>query len=342
MRRVLSLAAAALALGAAGSIAAASEPTARAVTIAAPGATLAGELLMPEDPKGVLVFVTGAGPHGRDQVISGAPMFAELAAGLAAGGWASLRIDERGVGESEGDITPHALSRVQDVVACIDFAAAQGLGPVGVLGHSEGALIAPLAEAQRPDLVSLLILLGAPAAPGAEVWIDQQMANTRAHFGEAATPARLAAAEAALGEVVAASIAGDADAVQAATDRLFRAWEAPEEIWADGTVEAFAARMASPEMQVFLSLDPRPGYRASADPRLAVYGRLDDQTAPDLNIPLLAAASAPGQTAIVVLDDQDHFFLRGEGLAPGEHAFGQMALAPELPATILAWLDDHD
>ncbi|XBQ16738.1 MAG: alpha/beta fold hydrolase [Oceanicaulis sp.] len=335
--------AAALGLAAAAFVAtsglAAAEPVAHEVVVPAPGAELAGTLLVPDNPKGVLVFVTGAGPHPRDQVISGAPMFAELAEALAEGGWASLRVDERGVEGSTGEITPHALARVQDVVATIDFAASQGLGPVGVLGHSEGALIAPLAEAERGRAVEFLVLLGAPAAPGSEVWIDQQMANTRAHFGEAATPEKLQAAEDALTALVAASIEGDDAGVEEATDALFRAWGAPQDIWEDGTVAGFAERMASPEMEVYLGLDPAAGYAASTDPRLAVYGDLDTQTAPDLNAPLLMDASAPGQTTLVVLEDQDHFFLRGEGLAPGEHAFGEMALAPELPAAILDWLE---
>ncbi|MFP4519842.1 MAG: alpha/beta hydrolase [Oceanicaulis sp.] len=328
------IAAAALAL----SLLAADAPRETEVRVPAPGAALAGTLLVPDDAKGLLVFITGAGPHPRDQVISGAPMFAELAEALAEAGWASLRVDERGVAGSTGEITPHALARVQDVVATIDFAAAQGLGPVGLLGHSEGALIAPLAEAGRPEAVDFLVLLGAPAAAGADVWIDQQMANTRAHFGEAATPERLGAARSALEAIVAASIAGDEAGVHAAADALFRAWEAPQEIWEDGTAAGFADRMASAEMEVFLSLDPLPGYRGSADPRLAVYGDLDTQTAPELNAPRLMEASAPGQTTLVILQDQDHFFLRGEGLAPGEHAFGEMRLAPELPQAIADWL----
>ncbi|MEQ8435779.1 MAG: alpha/beta fold hydrolase [Oceanicaulis sp.] len=321
---------------------AAEAPRETEVTLPAPGAELAGTLVTPRAPKGVLVFITGNGPHPRDQIISGAPMFAELAHALADAGWASLRVDERGVAGSTGEITPHALARVQDVVAAIDYAAAQGLGPVGLLGHSEGALIAPLAEAERAQTVDFLVLLGAPAARGGEVWVDQQMANTRAHFGEAATPEKLAAAEAALRWIVAASAAGDEAGVNQATDALFTAWEAPQEVWEDGTVAGFAARMASPEMQVYLGLDPAPGYRASADPRLAVYGDLDDQTHPDLNAPLLMEASQPGQTTLVILEDQDHFFLRGEGLEPGEHAFGEMHLAPQLSAAIADWLEGQD
>lgn len=316
-------------------------PAEEEVRIPAAGATLAGTLTLPEEPEGLLVFITGAGPHPRDQVISGAPMFADLASALAQHGWASLRVDERGVAASTGDITPHALARVQDVVATIDFAASQGLGPIGLLGHSEGALIAPLAEAERRDAVDFLVLLGAPAAIGGEVWVDQQMANTRAHFGPDAPEAKLAAAETALQAIVAASVAGDADGVAAATSALFTAWEAPPELWDDGTVDGFAARMASAEMEVFLGLDPLPGYRASTDPRLAVYGDLDTQTDPDLNAPLLMEASRPGQTTLVILPDQDHFFLRGDGLEPGEHAFGEMHLAPELPDAVARWLEER-
>ena len=66
-----------------------------AVFVEANGAILAGTLPHPEnDLHGVIVMVTGSGPHSRDQIIAGNPMFAEIAEMLAEAGWASLRVDE--------------------------------------------------------------------------------------------------------------------------------------------------------------------------------------------------------------------------------------------------------
>lgn len=303
-----------------------------------PGVALAGSLLLPEqDPHGIVVMITGAGAHPRDQVIAGVPMFAEIAGQLAEAGWASLRIDERGVDGSTGEITEHFLARLPDVLASIDFASAQGLGPVGLLGHSEGAMLAPLAEIERSDTVNFLILLGTPAADGRSVWVDQQMAMTRQTFPDAGAD-KLAAVEAALHGVVDASIAGDNAGVDAATRALFGAWEAPAELYEDGTVEGFITRMASPEMEVFLAYDPVPALETSRDPRLVIFGGADYQTSPEVNIPLIEAASAHAPTEIVVIEAENHFFLKAEGHGPDEFIPGEMHVSPRLGEVMAGWL----
>lgn len=306
-----------------------------------PGVSLAGSLIRPEgDPRGVIVMITGAGAHPRDQVIGGTPMFAGIANQLADAGWASLRIDERGVGGSTGEITPHFKARLPDVLASIDFAAAQRLGPVGVLGHSEGAMLAPLADIERPETVEFLILLGAPGADGRTVWVDQQMAMTREGEPEASAE-KLAAVEAALHGVVDASIAGDDAGVETATRALFTAWDVPEELYEDGTFESFAARMASPEMEVFLAHDPAAPLARSRDPRLVVYGAADYHTSPTVNIPLVETASAGAPTHIVVLDDENHFFLKAPGHGPDDFVAGEMVLSSALGEAMADWLEQQ-
>lgn len=303
-----------------------------------PGVSLAGTLMHPEGgPYGVIVMITGAGPHGRDQQIAGVPMFAEIAAQLAGAGWASLRIDERGVGGSTGQITPHFQARMPDVLASIDFAAGQGLGPVGLLGHSEGAMLAPLAEIERPDVVEFLILLGAPGADGRAIWVDQQLAMTRESDPDADSE-KLAAVEAALHRVVDAAIAGDDAAVEAATRSLFSAWQVPDEIYHDGTFESFAARMASPEMEVFLAHDPASALALSADPRLVIFGGADYQTSPSVNLPLIEAASAEADAEFIVLEGENHFFLKAPGHGPGAFVEGEMVLSEPLGAAMADWL----
>jgi uncharacterized protein len=328
------------ALAAALCSAAHAEPLRSDVIVDAGDVRLAGTLTLPEGaPRAIAVMITGTGAHGRDGVISGAPMFAELADALAEGGVATLRVDEAGVGESTGEHTQSFRERIPHVAATLDYARAlDGFAtvPVGFYGHSEGTSLAVLIAAERPEDVGFLILAGAPGAPGRTVWVDQQHALLTGQFPHL-DPEDVRAA---LTSVADASIAGEREPVDAAVRALFEMLEAPDHVYEDGSFDQYAGRMAGVEMRDFLAYDPGPAFAQVGVPTLAVWGDVDRQTSPALNAPILEAARGadPAYTA-VILADQDHFFLRGEGLAPGEHEFGEMALAPELPQVILSWMD---
>ncbi|MFC4725986.1 alpha/beta hydrolase [Glycocaulis abyssi] len=310
------------------------------IQVEAGNTRLAGTLTVPaEPPRALLVMITGSGPHGRDGVISGAPMFAELADALAAGGVATIRVDEAGVGESTGERTQSFRERIPHVTATLDHARSlEGFAgiPVGFYGHSEGASLAVLVAAERAQHVDLLVLAGAPGARGHNVWVDQQHTLLTGQFPHL-DPDGIRGA---LTAVADASIAGQPEPVYAAVRALFELLEAPDHVYEDGSFEQYASRMASIEMADFLDYDPAPAFGGLQVPTLAVWGAIDRQTSPALNAPILERVRGddPAYTA-VVLPDQDHFFLRGAGLEPGEHRFGEMSLAPELPDAIISWLD---
>jgi len=110
--------------------------------------TLGGTLSMPEGVSGktdvpVVVMVTGSGSQDRDETIMDHKPFAVIADYLARNGIASLRCDDRGVGESGGDpATSTTEDYASDAEACISYLRDRGFSKVGVLGHSEGGTIA--------------------------------------------------------------------------------------------------------------------------------------------------------------------------------------------------------
>lgn len=312
------------------------------VTVAAGDAVLAGTLALPDDrPRAVVVLVQGAGPHGRDQVISGAPMFKLLADGLAAQGIASVRVDNAGVGESTGERVQHFRQRIPQIRAVLDMLAARpdlaGV-PIGLVAHSEGTLVATEVWAERAAAVDFLVLLGAPGRQGRTVWIDQQ-ANPARFPGRDA--AGLAAIRAGFAAIADASIAGDRERIAQQADRLFATIGLSAQEIAEVRGD-FVDRMASPEMQVFLAHDPAPALARVTDPVLAVWGTHDDLTQPSLNVPIfLDHRSDAGALTLVVLPREDHFFLRGEGLAPGEHKRGRMELSGALVDLVGDWIRAH-
>jgi len=258
------------------------------VSIPSGDAVLAGTLTLPQSPaRAAVVLIQGAGPHGRNQIISGTPMFKELADGLAEQGIASLRIDNAGVGASTGPRVQHFKQREPHILAAFD------------------------------------------------VWVEQQSNPARFPDHSPEDHQRLRAAFDVIAE---ASIAADRAAVAAGVDRLFDLARAtPEEIAENKT--DFVDRMASPEMQVWLSHDPAPVFGQITDPTLLVWGDADSLTSPLQNLPVFLAKKNPAaEMTFIVLPHEDHFFLRGEGLAPGQHQAGAMSLSPAIMKTVSDWI----
>lgn len=309
---------------------------------AGPDTVLAGTLQLPDGaPRAAVVMISGNGGHARDQMISGLPMFAELAADLAEHGIATLRFDSAGVGESTGPRTQHFVERAPHVSAALDALAGRpelaGV-PIGLLGHSEGTLVANLVYAERPGDVDFVVLLAAPGVRGDVAWVAQQVGFAPERFPDV-PPEGLAEVRAALEAVAAASISGDAEAVAAASLRFARAVGAPQEDSDNGELQPFIDRMASVEMQRFLSHDPAPAFAAVDAPVLAVWGGADIHTAPGLNLPGLAAARHPdAELTAVVIPAHDHFFMEGDGLAPGQHVRGRMRLSDRLAEVVGPWI----
>jgi pimeloyl-ACP methyl ester carboxylesterase len=129
---------------------------------------LAGTLVMPagKGPFPAVLLLNGPGQQDRDATVLGHKPFAVIADYLARRGIASLRVDDRGVGRSQG-----ALSELTTAVSAADAAAAlsmlrgqAGIDParVGAIGHSEGAVIAAMLAAEPSNRVAFVVLLAAP------------------------------------------------------------------------------------------------------------------------------------------------------------------------------------
>ncbi len=149
--------------------------------------TLGGTLTMPDGdkPKAGLVLATGSGQQNRDEEIMGHKPFKAIAEYLSARGYAVLRIDDRGVGESGGN---PATSTTDDYV--VDISAAMDKldscltvkVPIGVLGHSEGGTVAIKIANDNPEC-DFIVTLGAPAWSGDSIVMSQARAIATAMLG---------------------------------------------------------------------------------------------------------------------------------------------------------------
>lgn len=303
-----------------------------------PSIILAGTLTVPNEVYNgnVVLMVTGSGDHTRDQIISGTPMFKILAEELSNAGIASLRLDDRGTGESTGPTTTESTTadRVKDMTAALEWlrrGEIVNFTNVGVMGHSEGALIAIVMASLdvQPDFA---ILMAAPTRAGSEVWVSQQMEGLRkGGFDDDA----VLTGEELLREAVKLSVGGAA--TEDMTDNAKKLFQLigvnPESEQGRASTHAFVTRMSNPWMRYYLYYDPSGDLKKLTAPVLAIYGSHDIHTIPKQNVPgLMEGLIESGNTnySIRILPEQDHFFLRKPGEPVGVHVFKEMILSTEL------------
>lgn len=139
--------------------------------------TLAGTLTTPQkEDYPVAILISGSGPQDRNSEILGHKPFWVIADYLTRNGIGVLRIDDRGVGKSGGH---HALSTSYDFAADVESAvrflkSKKGVNPkkIGLIGHSEGGIIAPVV-ASKDKSIHFLVLLAAPGIPCDELMLQQ-------------------------------------------------------------------------------------------------------------------------------------------------------------------------
>lgn len=146
---------------------------------------LAGTLSIPrgKGPHPGVVLISGSGPQNRDEEIAGHKPFLVLADFLARNGIASLRFDDRGVNQSEGNFaSATSLDFKTDAAAALAFLQKQKrIDPerCGLIGHSEGGMIAQMMAADN-DKLAFIVLLAAPGVPIPELMLKQAKRIARA------------------------------------------------------------------------------------------------------------------------------------------------------------------
>jgi pimeloyl-ACP methyl ester carboxylesterase len=115
-----------------------------------------------------VILITGSGQQDRDETLLGHKPFAVIADNLTKKGFAVLRVDDRGIGKTTGEFNKAtSLDFAKDVEAGLDFLATLpevNKDKIGLIGHSEGGLIAPIVANERKD-VKFIVLLAGPGIP---------------------------------------------------------------------------------------------------------------------------------------------------------------------------------
>lgn len=296
----------------------------------------------------IAVLVPGSGANDRDETVCGHKPFAVIAEFGAARGYAILRYDDRGVGESGGNAAAADFgSSVADICAA---AAALSNHPAVdadrliLIGHSEGGLKAAAAAAVMP--VAAIVMLAGPAEP-IEALLHRQARAISLETG--ATTAQIeheqamnAAAFAIARQTIDQNMVHEQ--IESVIRRHLASWpDAPQ--WSDEELataaQAMAAVVAAPAYRTLLMQEPQQLLSNLRNPILALYGSKDTQVDADANVCEFLGATARNERAAArVFAGMNHLFQRAttgsiaeyEHLPPGPEA--------EVLHYMFDWLDN--
>lgn len=308
---------------------------------AAADVRLAGTLTVPEGagPFPAAVLVSGSGGQDRDSTLFGHKPFLVLADHLTRSGIAVLRVDDRGVGNSTGsreDATTADFAT--DVAAGVAWLRARPeIDParVGLIGMSEGGVIAPMIAAADPK-IAFSVLLAGPAGRGDALWLEQYRTLG---MSMGSSPAEIDRHEPLMRRVVEA--VRDAPDTETAKQRARRvlATASPAEALPASAAEPLLAKLTTPWMRFFLRYDTLATLRKVRSPILALNGSKDVQVDARRNLAAIREATARNPDVTVKeVPGVNHAFQTANTGAMGEYADIEETIAPGVLEQITSWV----
>jgi pimeloyl-ACP methyl ester carboxylesterase len=303
---------------------------------ARPGVHLAGTLTVPmgKGPFPTALLITGSGAQDRDETIFEHKPFLVLADALTRRGIAVLRVDDRGMGGTTGatlnDTTQDFATDVEAGVAWLKTRPEVDRARIGLIGHSEGGVIAPMV-AQHDPSIAFVVLWAGPGVSGAEIISEQvRMINLAAGIAAPVAEANGKAQAKLLAAIIAAP---DATSARAAASKTMA------EIGAPPPNATTLAQLTSPWYRAFIAYDPAPTLRALQIPVLALLGGRDTQVSAVQNGPALRAAlSGDPKAKVVELPDLNHLFQTAASGGVEEYGKIEETVAPLALKTIGDWI----
>lgn len=322
----------------------------------AEGVRLAGTLTLPrsQGPHPAVILISGSGPQDRDESLMGHRPFLVLADHLTRQGIAVLRYDDRGTASSTGDFSAATTEDfASDVAAGVDYLRTRAeIDParIGLVGHSEGGLVAPMVAVAHPEAVSFIVLMAGPGLTGEEIMYlqsgliarasgapEEAIAQSRAQqeqlFAVLKEESDLEVAEERLRALVQASIDGMTEEERAA----LTASGVDESTVIDRQIRPYL----SPWFRYFLRYDPVPALEEVQVPVLAINGEKDLQVPSEENLAAIEAALQRGgneDVTTIELAGLNHLFQTAQTGAPAEYGQIEETMAPLALHTISDWI----
>lgn len=312
---------------------------------------LAGTLTTPKGkgPYPAVVLISGSGPQDRDQTFMGHKTFLVLSDHLTKSGIAVLRFDDRGYAESTGDFnSATSLDFASDVAVAVEFLVNHpriDASNIGLIGHSEGGLIAPIVASQSDD-VAFIALMAGPGISGNDIAIEQikTILSVNGLSEKAAKAGSNITRQ--LNEV----IISNQDSVNfesLLTKTYVKAWSLlskpiQTELKQVGGGSISLARiktLSSAWNQYFLIHQPEMFLSKLSIPVMAIHGNKDKQMIATVNLQAIEAALNPSPKHLVIeMDGLNHLFQTSNTGLMSEYSKISETIAPRVLKEISTWI----
>ncbi len=323
------------------------------------GIHYAGTITYPDSggPFPAILLITGSGQQDRDETIIGHKPFAVIADYLTRKGFAVLRVDDRQKGKSTGDLTKATtLDFSKDVETSLgELQKRKNIDQkkIGLIGHSEGGLIAAMVAAENPKL-QFIILLAGPGLKGADLLTLQTLALDRSM----GVPEELAIAETALKSQIISGLLSSKDT----STQFENAWTSflswrkntkpeivsalsmNEDAVAKNVIWTYLKGLNSPWLIYFLQTDPATYLVKLKCKVLALNGSRDIQVLPDQNLAAIDSALKKSGVKVYAtekLEGLNHLFQHCNTCTIKEYGELEETFSPEALKIMSDWLDKN-
>ncbi len=300
--------------------------------------TLAATFTIPQGkgPFPAVLLITGSGPQDRDESLLGHKPFLILSDYLTRHGIAVLRADDRGTAKSTGVFagatTADFSTDTEAGVAYLKTRSEVDPHKIGLIGHSEGGVIAPMIAARNKD-VSFIVMMAGTGVPGDQILPAQAEAIAVASGTNPDEAAKNAAKEKEMLTLV------ETEKDQSVLEKELKekmAGDVP-----DAQIGMQIQQITSPWFRYFLTYDPASALRKVTCPVLAINGSLDKQVLPDQNLPAIRKALDEAGNKHVEIDELpglNHLFQTAKTGAPTEYAEIEETMSPIALEKITSWI----
>ncbi|WP_310554532.1 alpha/beta fold hydrolase [Flavobacterium sp.] len=315
------------------------------------GITLAGTLTLPkkEGKFPVVVLISGSSPQNRDEEILGHKPFLVLSDHLTRNGIAVLRYDDRGTGESKGDFkTGTSLDFSTDAQAAVNYLKTRteiNQNQIGLIGHSEGGLIAPMLAAKSKE-IAFIVLLAGPGIAGDQILLLQQELIAKASGVPDTEIQKTKNANIDIFKIVKKSKKLE----QLKTDLSIHLKQSlkenltsvkPAGMSDDDFIKIQLNQIATPWMQYFIKYDPTQALQKVKCPVLALNGEKDLQVPSKENlvaIKNILTKSGNKKITTIEIPNLNHLFQECKTGSPNEYGSIEQTFSPIALQEISKWI----
>lgn len=315
------------------------------------GISLAGTLTLPKNDGifPVVILISGSGPQNRDEELLGHKPFLILSDYLTKNGIAVLRYDDRGIALSKGDFkSATSADFATDVESAISYLKTRvqiNKKKIGLIGHSEGGLIAPMVASKSKD-VSFIILLAGTGIQGDEILLLQQKLIGKASGVSEEDLQKNELTNRKVFDIVNKSsnpeqLNIDLTSYIKQTLKDNPNAKKPAGMSDDDFVKLQVNQIANPWMQYFIKYNPAPTLEKVKCPVLALNGEKDLQVPPKENLGAIKKALTKGgntKVTIKELPNLNHLFQECKTGLTDEYATIEQTLSPIALTEILTWI----